>query len=141
MHRFLASTILFTLLLALVWILPGCDTPVIDIGGGPVRVVNEEEGTGARARAGQLVTIDYTVSLPDGSHVLTDRGYQFELGRNAVIECIDSSVVGMRVGGMRVIECPPHRHWGRKGYGDGVIPENTTLTIEMRLVRARSNAR
>lgn len=112
-----------------------CDTPVVELGAPPARVTSEQKGSGQQARTGHLVTIDYTIQLPDGTTVLRDNGYRFELGRGTVIEGIDTTVEGMRVGGVRVVECPPHRHWGRKGYGDGLIPENTTLTITVRLTR------
>ena len=40
----------------------------------------------------------------------------------------------MRVGGERTVTCPPHKHWGRNGYGDGAVPPNTPLTLEIKLV-------
>jgi FKBP-type peptidyl-prolyl cis-trans isomerase len=41
----------------------------------------------------------------------------------------------MRPGGKRVIRCPPHKHWGSIGYGEGKgrIPPHTTLTLHIDL--------
>lgn len=114
-------------------LLAGCDTPTIDMGPPPVRVEKESEGNGPLAEPGKVVTIDYKIFLPDGTPVLSDSGFRFQLGVGAVISGIDEAVEGMRVGGHRTIRCPPHRHWGRQGYGNGLIPPNTVLTIELSL--------
>ena len=51
-----------------------------------------------------------------------------------IIQGINDAVIGMRVGGSRTIDCPPHLHWGRRGSGDGQIPPNTNLTIRINLL-------
>jgi len=122
------------LLLAILLIMTGCETPEIDFGAPPLRIEREHIGNGRTATPGNIVTIDYEIFLPDGTPVLSDSRYRFQLGAGAVISGIDEAVEGMRVGGRRTIKCPPHRHWGRQGYGDGLIPPNTTLTIELSLV-------
>lgn len=119
----------------LLTVLIGCDAPVIDLGAPPVRVEEDREGSGRIATAGDIVTIDYEIFLPDGTAVLSDTRFRFQLGAGAVISGIDEAVEGMRVGGHRTIRCPPHRHWGRQGYGNGLIPPNTVLTIELSLLR------
>lgn len=99
----------------------------------PIQVVSEREGVGRPAEAGDLVTIDYRIMLPDGREVLADKGYRFVLGSSAVIAGIDEAVLGMRVSGTREVLCPPSRHWGRGGYGDGAIPPDTILSIVLNL--------
>jgi len=131
---FLPPIVMVILAAAGVMLSAGCDTPSIDFGAPPVRVAEEQEGSGPVAQAGDIVTVDYDIYLPDGTQVLSDRGYRFQVGAGAVISGIDEAVEGMRVGGERTIQCPPHRHWGRQGYGDGLIPPNTVLTIELSLV-------
>lgn len=111
----------------------GCDAPVINLADPPIEVTTERGGSGREARSGDMVTVDYVISLPGGEEVMSATGFQFMLGQGAVINGIDEAVVGMRVGGQRVFQCPPHRHWGRQGYGNGKIPPNTTLTIDLRL--------
>lgn len=114
----------------------GCETPVVDLAEPPVTVATETAGNGPEARVGRLVSIDYVIRLPDGTEVLRDQDYQFKLGEGAVIAGVDRAVEGMRVGGRRTVECPPHMHWGRQGHGDK-IPPNTNLSIDIRLNRVR----
>ncbi len=113
----------------------GCDSPSIEVRPAPISVESETVGSGREALPGNMVEIDYRITLPSGEEVMSETGYRFQLGQGAVIAGIDAAVEGMRVGGTRTIRCPPHLHWGRPGYGDGVIPPNTTLTIEIHLRR------
>lgn len=111
----------------------GCDKRQIGISESDVEILAEQRGQGTVAAPGDVVTIAYEVRLPDGKPILTDDRFSFQLGRGAVIEGIDQAVAGMRVGGHRVVLCPPGKHWGRSGYGEGAIPPNTTLTLDVRL--------
>lgn len=115
----------------------GCDTPAVEFGDPTLNVIDKEVGLGRSAKRGDIVTINYVMSLPSGETVLEDSGYRFELGAGAVIECIDRVVDGMRRGGRRVAVCPPSSHWGRQGYAEGKIPPNTSLTVDVELVGAR----
>lgn len=115
-----------------IW-LHGCGKPDVIVEETPIRIVEESIGRGAEASDGDLVTISYTVSMTDGRPVLSDNTYTFELGRGTVIAGIDEAVRGMRLGGRRLVECPPHKHWGRAGYGNGKIPPNTVLMMDIML--------
>jgi len=97
-------------------------------------VVSETVGKGRRAKEGDVVTIAYRAALPDGSTLLEDDEFVFRLGAEAVIAGVDEGVAGMRTGGKRVVECPPHKHWGRAGYGNGAVPPDTPLTLYLRLL-------
>lgn len=110
----------------------GCDTPVVSLSSPPITVKSETHGSGREVRPGDLVVIDYRILLPNGDQVMQGSDYRFVVGQGAVISGIDETVVGMKRGGRRVVNCPPHLHWGRKGYADK-IPENTTLTLDVRL--------
>ena len=121
-------------ILGLLLLLPACGPPEDPtVKATPVKVVSESKGVGRPAKDGDLVTIDYRILLEDGREVLADRGYRFILGTGAVIAGIDDAVRGMRITGTREILCPPHRHWGRGGYGNGAIPDDETLTIVLEL--------
>jgi FKBP-type peptidyl-prolyl cis-trans isomerase len=111
----------------------GCKPPSIAISETQVKVTKERTGRGKPADAGDIVALDYRVLLPDGSVVLEDERFRFKLGTGAVIAGIDDAVLGMKAGGHRTATCPPHKHWGRQGYA--TIPPNTTLTLELDLVR------
>ncbi len=120
-------------ILGLLLLLPACRQTDPTVKATPVKVVSESEGVGRPAEGGDLVTIDYHIFLEDGREVLSQTGYRFILGTSSVIDGIDDAVRGMRITGTRKILCPPHRHWGRGGYGNGAIPEDETLTIVLKL--------
>ena len=120
--------------LAVLALLTGCEPPDVSIKQTPVRVTNETVGIGRPAHADDLVTINYRVRLANGREILRDRDYRFELGRSTVITAIDEAVEGMREHGRRTVESPPNKHWGRAGYGNGAIPPNVTLTIDIELL-------
>jgi peptidylprolyl isomerase len=128
-----SRSILLSLLLLL---LPACERDPITIKPSKVQMSEERTGEGPMAKAGDVVVIDYTVRLPDGSLVLEEQGFDFRLGTGVVIEGIDDSVVGMQRGGWRRINCPPNKHWGARGYADR-IPPRSMLDIELTLVRIR----
>jgi FKBP-type peptidyl-prolyl cis-trans isomerase len=114
--------------------LAGCGKPPDAIvEDTPVKMISETDGVGPPAKADDLVTIDYRILLDDGRELLSEHGYRFIIGTDSVIEGIDDAVRGMRVTGERVVRCPPHRHWGRGGYGANDVPPNATLTIYLKL--------
>jgi len=97
-------------------------------------------GTGAEARPGMMVEVVYWLALPDGTRVVDlyeqDRTHPFRIGDGTVIAGLDQVVRGMRAGGVRDVMLPPIAHYGRAGYG-GVIPEDTTLTMQVELIGIR----
>lgn len=113
----------------------GCQDREVKIENKPVAIIDEHEGIGAPAKEGDLVTIDYIATMPDGKVIQRKKDYRFELGRGTVILAIDEAVFGMKTGGERTVDAPPHKHWGRAGYGTGpdAIPPNTRLTFVIKL--------
>ncbi len=111
----------------------GCTPDDPTVANTPVSVVNEMVGIGRPAMDDDLVTIDYRIVTDEGREILSGVGYRFILGTGSVIEGIDDATEGMRVSGERTVRCPPHRHWGRDGYGDYEVPANATLTIQIKL--------
>ena len=101
-------------------------------------------GTGAEAVAGKPVSVHYTGWLYDDAAAdkrgrkfdsSKDRGdpFRFMLGGGMVIEGWDKGVVGMKVGGTRVLTIPPELSYGEYGAG-GVIPPGATLVFEVELL-------
>ncbi len=119
--------------LLLLCALGGCQDRTIKVEETPISVISEKTGRGKTALPGRLVSIDYVVSFKDGTELFRHKDWKFIVGEHAVIDGIDEGIVGMRVGGRRVIQCPAHKHWGRDGYADGKIPKNTTLIMDIRL--------
>ncbi len=99
-------------------------------------IKDRKVGTGAEAQAGNLITVDYTGWLRDGTKFdsSVDRGepYQFTLGVDSVIEGWQQGLLGMRVGGTRVLYIPPDLAYGEEG--NQTIPPNATLKFKVKLL-------
>jgi FKBP-type peptidyl-prolyl cis-trans isomerase len=123
-----------TAVLVTVAALAGCK-PAADMAISEVRVkvVKEDRGHGKPAQVGDVVCIDYRVFTVEGEEIMWAQDFCYELGGGSVIAGLDEGVMGMKASGKRVIQCPPHKHWGREGYGDGKIPKKTTLLIHVKL--------
>lgn len=94
-------------------------------------------GDGAKAEAGQRVTVHYTGWLENGSKFDSSKDrndpFAFKLGAGVVIRGWDEGVAGMQVGGTRKLTIPPQLGYGSRGAG-GVIPPNATLVFEVELL-------
>lgn len=104
---------------------------------------DEVVGTGAEAKAGDTVTVQYVGMLPDGTvfdasskHQETANGFSFKLGAGMVIKGWDLGVAGMKVGGKRQLIIPPAYGYGANGV-PGVIPANATLIFEVELLKVQ----
>ncbi len=113
--------------------LSGCEPPDPTVKDTRIAVVSERIGVGPQVKVNDLVTINYRIVADDGREILSQEAYRFIVGTGSVIEGIDDAVLGMRVNGERVVRCPPHRHWGRAGYGEGQVPANAMLTVHLEL--------
>ncbi len=120
----------------------GCATAGASSGATGNEVVEEPQlrveelqvGTGDEAVAGKKVEINYTGRLADGrrfaSSAKDGRPLVFTLGRGQVIRGVDEGVVGMKVGGKRLLVIPP-----RLAYGlPSAIPSDATVVYEIELL-------
>lgn len=92
-------------------------------------------GTGQRADSGDIVFVKYTGWLPNGtqfdSNMDSDSLFHPAIGYGQVIKGWDEGIVGMHVGGRRLLVIPP-----ALGYGvnrNGPIPANSTLVFDVKL--------
>ncbi len=97
-------------------------------------------GTGAEAKAGDTVTVNYVGMLTNGqvfdasaNHGST--GFTFKLGAGQVIKGWDQGVAGMKVGGKRELIIPASLGYGAQAIGS--IPANSTLVFEVELVNVQ----
>jgi FKBP-type peptidyl-prolyl cis-trans isomerase len=108
-------------------------------GVGTLKIEDIVVGTGAEAKAGDTVTVDYTGWLTNGTKFDSSIGKMplvFVLGVGQVIKGWDQGVVGMKVGGKRTLTIPPDLAYGAQGAGNGVIPSNATLVFDVELLKA-----
>jgi peptidylprolyl isomerase len=98
-----------------------------------LEVKDLEEGTGAAAKAGDAVSVNYVgVDYKTGKEfdASWDRGepFTFTLGAGEVIPGWDQGVAGMKVGGRRELIIPPSLGYGSAG-APPAIPPNETLVF------------
>jgi FKBP-type peptidyl-prolyl cis-trans isomerase FkpA len=106
-------------------------------------------GFGEIARSGMTLTVQCTGWLYEPA-ALGYRGKQFfstresaaplkfRLGMGQVIKGWDVGIVGMQVGGLRRLVIPPEMAYGSRGFGNGLIPPDSTLVFEVELLGVES---
>jgi peptidylprolyl isomerase len=102
-----------------------------------LKIEDVKVGTGAEAKKGDLVTVNYTGYLTDGtkfdSSLDSGQPFKFTIGNGEVIAGWDQGFAGMKVGGKRKLTIPPELGYGAQGAG-GVIPPNATLVFDVELL-------
>ncbi|EKM81056.1 hypothetical protein AGABI1DRAFT_127097 [Agaricus bisporus var. burnettii JB137-S8] len=93
-------------------------------------------GTGPQAKKGDKLLMRYVGKLQDGK--IFDKNtkgkpFSFNLGAGEVIKGWDEGLVGMQVGGERVLTIPPKLGYGKRGSAPE-IPGNATLIFEVKLL-------
>lgn len=100
------------------------------------KIEDKKPGEGREVLGGDYITIHYKGTLLDGTEFDSSysRGTPFKtrIGVGEVIEGWDMGVIGMKVGGKRVLTIPPVLAYGDKSVG--LIPANSTLIFEVELI-------
>jgi peptidylprolyl isomerase len=101
---------------------PPCELQTVDLSAGD----------GTEATAGATLSMQYKgVSWSTGEQfdASWDRGepFEFELGAGMVIQGWDQGILGMKVGGRRLLVIPPDLGYGETGQGE--IAPNETLVF------------
>ena len=109
-------------------------------GPAPTKLVTKEiiPGTGAEAKAGESVSVNYVGVLYQGGKEFDaswkrNEPFSFVLGRGQVIPGWDQGVAGMKVGGRRELIIPSALAYGAKGSGS-TIPPNAPLVFVVDLL-------
>jgi peptidylprolyl isomerase len=109
-------------------------------GPAPAKLETKEliAGTGAEAKAGDTVTVNYVGVLYKGGKEFnasweTKEPFSFTLGKGQVIPGWDQGIPGMKVGGRRELIIPPALAYGAKG-SPPKIPANSTLVFVVDLL-------
>jgi len=107
-----------------------------------LQIIDEIIGTGAEAKAGDIISVNYTGTLVDGkkfdSSYDRNQSFSFVLGAGQVIKGWDEGVAGMKIGGKRKLVIPPALAYGDQELGNGLIPANSTLVFEVELLGVTS---
>jgi FKBP-type peptidyl-prolyl cis-trans isomerase len=110
----------------------------VDAHGKLTNMVIEDVkvGTGAEVKNGDTVSVHYIGTLQDGTEFDNSkkRGqpFEFKVGGGQVIKGWEEGLVGMKVGGQRILVIPPDKGYGEKGIGP--IPGNATLVFAIELL-------
>jgi peptidylprolyl isomerase len=93
-------------------------------------------GTGEEVKNGDTVSVHYIGTLQDGTEFDNSRKrgapIEFEVGAGRVIQGWEEGLIGMKVGGERVLVIPPEMAYGEAGVGP--IPPNATLVFALELM-------
>lgn len=94
-------------------------------------------GTGPEVKNGDKVTVHYVGTLQDGTRFDSsyDRGtpFYFTVGKGAVIAGWEKGIIGMKVGGERILVIPGDMAYGNRQVG--TIPANATLVFAIELLK------
>lgn len=96
-------------------------------------------GTGPAVAVGDTVAVHYIGTLQGGQEFDNSRKrgqpFEFQIGGGQVIEGWERGLVGMKVGGHRVLVVPPEMAYGEQGIGP--IPGGATLVFAIELLEIK----
>jgi peptidylprolyl isomerase len=109
-------------------------------GAAPTKLETKDliTGTGAEAKVGQTVTVNYVGELFHGAKIFDaswkrNEPFSFPLGKGQVIQGWDQGIPGMKVGGRRELIIPAALAYGAKG-SPPTIPANAPLVFVVDLL-------
>jgi peptidylprolyl isomerase len=115
-------------------------TVTVPTGPAPAKLETKEliAGTGAEAKAGDTVTVNYVGVLYKGGKEFDaswkrHETFSFALGKGQVIPGWDQGIVGMKVGSRRELVIPSALAYGAKG-SPPTIPANAPLVFVVDLL-------
>jgi FKBP-type peptidyl-prolyl cis-trans isomerase len=106
-------------------------------------IVDNVVGEGLEAEKYDILTVNYTGKLEDGTVFDSSKNpgrdpFRFTVGLGQVIKGWDEGIIGMKVGGTRTLTIPPEMGYGVRGAGD-MIPPNAILIFEVELLEVEKN--
>jgi peptidylprolyl isomerase len=114
-------------------------TDSMTLNGTLKELVTEDitKGKGESVQKGDTVTVHYIGRLRDGTEFdnsyRTGKPYTFKIGSGKVIQGWDQGIIGMQVGGKRILVVPAELAYGNKQVGP--IPANSSLIFAVELLK------
>ncbi|MSU54282.1 MAG: FKBP-type peptidyl-prolyl cis-trans isomerase [Candidatus Staskawiczbacteria bacterium] len=104
-----------------------------------LKIETLQEGSGEGAKSGELVTVNYTGTLTDGTKFDSSLNpgrepFAFTINESSVIQGWHLGFMGMKVGEKRKLTIAPELAYGPDGRPP-VIPQNATLIFEVELLK------
>jgi FKBP-type peptidyl-prolyl cis-trans isomerase len=101
-------------------------------------IVDNVVGEGLEAEKFDILTVNYTGKLEDGTVFDSSKNpgrdpFRFTVGAGQVIQGWEEGFIGMKIGGTRTLTIPSEMGYGARGAGDA-IPPNATLVFEIELL-------
>jgi FKBP-type peptidyl-prolyl cis-trans isomerase len=92
-----------------------------------VEIEEKKEGEGECVENGDNVVIAYKGSLTNGVKFDSGKDFKFEVGAKDVIKGMDRGVLGMKVGGRRLIRIPSALGYGKRGSAPDIPPDSDLI--------------
>ena len=109
------------------------------IKGGKVDTIVATDivlGSGEEIKEGDKIQIHYIATLQNGQEFDNTHkkgsALAFTVGDKNIIPGLNEGIIGMKVGGQRIIIIPSEKAYGSKGYGP--IPGNATVVYAVEVV-------
>ena len=100
-----------------------------------------EKGNGARAKEGDIATIDYKISLLDGTECYSSAisgPKEFKIGQGGVESGLEEGILLLHVGDKARFIMPPHLAHGLLG-DNNKIPARSIILYEVNLTKLEEN--
>ena len=102
-----------------------------------IEILSDIVGTGKQIKNHYKITTHYKGTFEDGtefdSSYKRNKPFEFQIGLRKVIPGWELGLLGMQVGGKRILKIPPSLAYGKNGAGD-LIPPNATLIFEIEII-------
>ncbi len=102
-----------------------------------LQYLEEVAGNGVAPQAGELVTMNYIATLPDGTELgntyTSGQSVTILYGKGMLLPGWEEGISLMKVGGKAKMVLPPELAYGADGYGS-FIPANSQIVLEVELI-------
>jgi peptidylprolyl isomerase len=99
-----------------------------------------EEGIGKEVTKEDIAVVDYTAIFENTGETffstLGGEPAEVTFDESGILEGLELSILGMKIGGKRIVVVPPEYGYGEEGV-EGVVPPNSTLIFFLELIEIK----